>query len=57
MHTHKKDVPNPERYKLLNKGLVRYKRDGFNSVKYKLIEKQVKPLYTKFIVEYDKTQS
>jgi len=39
------------RYKLLKEGYKRFKKDGLNSLKYKLINIQIKPLYTKISVD------
>ncbi|XP_064488284.1 beta-1,4-N-acetylgalactosaminyltransferase bre-4-like [Ornithodoros turicata] len=46
MLKHEKDTPNPERYKFLHKGRLRYKTDGINSVKYKRVDIVFKKLYT-----------
>lgn len=46
MLSHAKDVPSPDRYKLLYKGKLRYKTDGINSVKYERKDIVYKKLYT-----------
>lgn len=51
MLTHKKDNPNPDRYKKLYKGRIRYKTDGLNSLTYKRLDLILKKLYTWVLVE------
>ncbi|XP_022238897.1 beta-1,4-N-acetylgalactosaminyltransferase bre-4-like isoform X2 [Limulus polyphemus] len=51
MLTHKKDNPNPDRYKKLYKGRTRYKTDGLNSLTYKRLDLILKKLYTWVVVE------
>ncbi|KAK8404963.1 hypothetical protein O3P69_001507 [Scylla paramamosain] len=46
MLTHKKDNPNPRRYQYLHEGKKRYSSDGLNSVKYRLLDTQLRRLYT-----------
>ncbi len=41
------------RFDLLNKTEKLYDKIGLNSLKYKLIDTEKRPLYTKFIVSYD----
>lgn len=51
MLKHEKDTPNPERYKFLHKGRLRYKTDGINSVNYKRLDIVFKKLYTWILVD------
>lgn len=46
MLKHAKDTPSPERYKLLYKGKLRYRKDGINSVNYERLDIVFKKLYT-----------
>lgn len=46
MLSHKKDNPNPRRYQYLHEGKKRYSSDGLNSVKYRLLDTQLRRLYT-----------
>ena len=45
------------RYKIISEGRRRFDIEGLNSVKYKLISTEIKPLYTKFLVYYDKNET
>lgn len=51
MLKHAKDTPSPERYKLLYKGKLRYKKDGINSVNYERLDIVFKKLYTWILVD------
>lgn len=53
MAKHKKDKPNPERFKLLNTGKSRLKKDGISSLNYTVIKIEKKPLFTRILVTYD----
>uniref|UniRef100_A0A023FZA8 Beta-1,4-N-acetylgalactosaminyltransferase n=1 Tax=Amblyomma parvum TaxID=251391 RepID=A0A023FZA8_AMBPA len=48
---HVKNKPSPERHKILAKWKDRYKTDGLNSVKYKIMDIQFKKLYTWIVVD------
>ncbi|KAJ8968497.1 hypothetical protein NQ317_014669 [Molorchus minor] len=50
MLTHKKDKPSPNRYDILKKGQKRFNKDGLNSLKYDLLQKKQKLLYTWILV-------
>jgi len=56
MHKHKQDKPNPERVKILKNATRRFDKEGLNNVKYKLLEVEKTPLYTKFTVSYNQTE-
>ena len=56
MITHKKDTPNPERYKLLNSGVKRMSWDGINSLKYKVIKIDKAKLFTRIIVSINEKE-
>ncbi|CAN7937157.1 unnamed protein product [Ixodes hexagonus] len=43
---HQKEVPSPERFKLLNKATSRYEKDGLNSLEYERKKLVQKKLYT-----------
>ncbi|OQR66698.1 beta-1 [Tropilaelaps mercedesae] len=51
MLSHKKDTPNPERYRYLRRGRLRYKTDGINNCKYNVIKIVFKKLYTWILVD------
>uniref|UniRef100_A0A1E1XG56 Beta-1,4-N-acetylgalactosaminyltransferase n=1 Tax=Amblyomma aureolatum TaxID=187763 RepID=A0A1E1XG56_9ACAR len=51
MLKHAKDTPSPDRYKLLYKGKLRYKKDGINSVHYERLDIVFKKLYTWILVD------
>lgn len=51
MLSHKKASANPERFNLLKNGSERYSTDGLNSLNYKLLDIQLKLLYTHITVE------
>ncbi|CAO1437125.1 unnamed protein product [Diamesa hyperborea] len=51
MLLHKKEKANPRRYEKLVTGANRFNSDGLNSLKYKVIDLQLKPLYTWIHVE------
>jgi hypothetical protein len=44
-------VSRPCRYEKLVTGANRFNTDGLNSLKYKVLDFQLKPLYTFFVVE------
>ena len=46
MLKHSKDKANPERFKFLYSGAKRMSRDGYNSLKYKRVDLQLRKLYT-----------
>ncbi|KZS16554.1 Beta-1,4-galactosyltransferase 6 [Daphnia magna] len=49
--THKKAEPSPIRHKLLREGTKRLKSDGLKDLTYKKLALELKPLYTKVLVE------
>ena len=51
MLKHAKDKANPERFKYLYSGAKRMGKDGYNSLKYKKVELELKPLYTWVMVD------
>lgn len=51
MLPHSKAWKNPDRTKLLDNGKVRYSTDGLNSLKYVLIDIQLKISYTHIVVD------
>ncbi|XP_022661016.1 beta-1,4-N-acetylgalactosaminyltransferase bre-4-like isoform X2 [Varroa destructor] len=51
MLSHKKDTPNPERYRYLKRGRLRYRTDGINSCKYRVLNIVFKKLYTWILVD------
>ncbi|CRK89216.1 CLUMA_CG002975, isoform A [Clunio marinus] len=51
MLTHKKEKANPKRYEKLVTGANRFNTDGLNSLKYKLLSVELRPLYTWIYVE------
>nr|XP_023026982.1 beta-1,4-N-acetylgalactosaminyltransferase bre-4 [Leptinotarsa decemlineata] len=50
MLTHKKDKPSPNRYDVLKQGQKRFDLDGLNNLKYKLMMRKSKLLYTWILV-------
>ncbi|XP_013789360.1 beta-1,4-N-acetylgalactosaminyltransferase bre-4-like [Limulus polyphemus] len=48
---HSKAVPDPNRIHFLRSGYQRYSTDGLNSLKYKVVERQHKSLYTWLLVD------
>ncbi|KAG8190279.1 hypothetical protein JTE90_025792 [Oedothorax gibbosus] len=48
---HKKEVPNPLRYKLLNSVKERMDKDGLNTLDYKILSTDLHPLYTRVLVD------
>ena len=44
------------RYKLLKEGPYRFKDDGLNSLKYKIVKVQVTPFYTRLLVDIDEKE-
>ena len=55
MLSHKPDIPNPSKNELLGNASRRFKIDGLNSIKYKVVSTIRTPLYTKFMVHYNIT--
>ena len=51
MLSHQQASANPERLDLIKNGSERYSTDGLNSLKYKRLDIQLKPLYTHITVE------
>ena len=51
MLRHSKDKANPERFKFLYSGAKRMSRDGYNSLKYKRVDLQLRRLYTWILVD------
>ncbi|XP_057376763.1 beta-1,4-N-acetylgalactosaminyltransferase bre-4-like [Daphnia carinata] len=49
--THKKADPSPIRHKLLREGVKRLKSDGLTDLTYKRLALELKPLYTRVLVE------
>ena len=43
---HKKAVENPKRYEILEGAAKRFATDGLNDLQYRLLDFQLKPLYT-----------
>ncbi|XP_068229187.1 beta-1,4-N-acetylgalactosaminyltransferase bre-4-like [Palaemon carinicauda] len=51
MLSHKKDTPNPHRFQNIYDGKKRFKTDGLNSAKYKVLDVQLSRLYTRVHVD------
>ncbi|XP_018027580.1 beta-1,4-N-acetylgalactosaminyltransferase bre-4 [Hyalella azteca] len=51
MLSHKKQDPNPQRYQALYSGKKRFSSDGLNSVKYRVLDVQLRRLFTWIYVE------
>jgi len=51
MLKHAKDKANPERFKYLYSGAKRMGKDGYNSLKYKKVKLELRPLYTWVLVD------
>ncbi|XP_050716647.1 beta-1,4-galactosyltransferase 4-like [Eriocheir sinensis] len=51
MLRHAKDKPSPTRYKYLNTVKKRYMKDGLNSIRYRVLDVQKRPLYTWLYVD------
>ncbi len=51
MLKHGKEKANPERFKYLYSGAKRMAKDGYNSLKYRKVDFQLKPLYTWILVD------
>ncbi|XP_047737387.1 beta-1,4-N-acetylgalactosaminyltransferase bre-4-like [Hyalella azteca] len=51
MITHEKDKPNPLRFEMLRSGRSRYASDGLNSLKYRVLDVQLRRMYTWIYVE------
>ena len=58
MSEHKKDSPNPERFKMMDSSrrLMSDKLEGLNTIKYKLLNKTRNYLFTHILVYYNKTE-
>lgn len=51
MLKHRKDAPNPDRYKKLYKGRQRFRTDGLSNLKYKVVKYELRKLYTWILVD------
>ncbi|XP_042142858.1 beta-1,4-N-acetylgalactosaminyltransferase bre-4-like [Ixodes scapularis] len=51
MLEHEKEVPNPDRHTLLDNGENRFELDGLNSLQYRVIQLEERPLYTRILVD------
>ena len=51
MLSHSKETPNPNRFTMMEKSQQSYAVDGLNNVDYKLIDYELKPLFTHIVVE------
>lgn len=51
MLPHRYEVKNPERDNILSSAKERWNKDGLNSMEYKVLKFEKKPLYTHFIVD------
>lgn len=51
MVPHKYEEKNPEREEILKTAGERWTNDGLNSIEYKVLKFEKKPLYTHFIVD------
>lgn len=51
MIPHKQEQKNPERMNLLKIGEFKIDTDGLNSVSYKVVKHEKRPLYTYFLVD------
>ncbi len=51
MLSHQQASANPERLNLIKNGSERYSTDGLNSLKYRRLDIQLKPLFTHITVE------
>ena len=51
MLDHNEAKPNPERMELISQGKQRLQFDGLNNVRYKVLNLEMKPLYTHFLVD------
>ena len=56
MITHKKDVPNPIRHKLLKSGTKRMSWDGLNSLRYEVLKVIKTNLFTRIVVFFNETE-
>lgn len=56
MDAHKKDKPNPERFKLLKNGKKRFKKDGITSLKYTVKRIERTNLFSKIYVDYNQKE-
>jgi len=57
MLKHKKDTPNPDRYKKLYKGRQRFKSDGLSNLQYKVAKREFRKLYTWLLIDLMKDAS
>ena len=57
MIKHKQEKVNKERARVLRTSHTRYKTDGLNSLQYKVVGKELQPLYTLISVELNKPDS
>jgi len=48
---HEKEIPNPKRYEILEGAAKRFATDGLNDLEYRLLDFQLKPLYTHITVD------
>lgn len=51
MLPHVQATPNPDRHKLLRQGLRHFKDNGLNSLKYRRLRIELRPLYTYILVD------
>jgi hypothetical protein len=51
--SHKKATPNPNRMQVIKEGPSRFKTDGLADLRYKRINRQFKPLYTRIVVDIE----
>ena len=57
MTTHEKDRNiNPNRFNLIDKTVQRMKRDGLNSIEYKVLSITFERLFTRILVRYDRNE-
>ncbi|XP_061175570.1 beta-1,4-galactosyltransferase 3-like [Saccostrea echinata] len=55
MLPHKQAVKNPKMYSLMKTGIKRMKRDGLNSLKYKVLQRSDRKLFTYIMTTLDRT--
>ena len=48
---HEKEIPNPKRNEILEGAAKRFTTDGLNDLEYRLLDFQLKPLYTHITVD------
>ena len=56
MITHKKDTPNPDRFRNLREGVKRMGWDGLNSLKYRVVNVVRSKLFTRIVVAIDEKE-